>query len=191
MNVIQTLNGLKFNWFALKFEYLLITNLWVGVPERTVVLQGVSDFNVSACVLNCISCSLGLPNSIYKGYLAWIKGGSNRGARSQPFLRQVPERGWGGSSEGRLWHWGRALLHPSPSLPLLVPTERVGAWLAALWKRCSCIYQRWHPGDWQWGRKRVFSLWCGWISAVCDGFSLRQALNGNSQGKLACSFCLY
>lgn len=70
MGVIQTLNGLKFNCFALKFEYLLITNLWVGVPERTVVLQGVSDFNVSVCVLNCISCSLGLPSSIYKGYLA-------------------------------------------------------------------------------------------------------------------------
>lgn len=74
VGVIQTLNGLKFNCFTLKFEYLLITNLWVGVPKRTVVLQGANDFNVSVYVLNCISCSLvcslGLLNSIYKGYLA-------------------------------------------------------------------------------------------------------------------------
>lgn len=41
------------------------------------------------------------------------------------------------------------------------------------------------------GRGGSFSLWCGWTSAVCDGFLLRQALNGNSQGKLACSFWLY
>lgn len=70
MGVIQTLNGLKFNCFTLKYEYLLITNLWVGVPERTVVLQGVSDFNASLYMLKCTSCSLGLLNSIFKGYLA-------------------------------------------------------------------------------------------------------------------------
>lgn len=99
MGVIQTLNGLKFNCFTLKFEYLLIANLWVGVPERTVVLQGVSDFNVSLCVKLHL-----LLFGIAKQHLQKLPGMKYRRIKQKSLfttpLRQVHERGWGGSSQG-------------------------------------------------------------------------------------------
>lgn len=112
MGVIRTLNGLKFNCFTLKFEYLLIANLWVGVPERTVVLQGASDFNVSLCVKLHL-----LLFGIAKQHLQKLPGMNYRRIKQKSLittlLRQVDERGWGGSSEDAL-ALGRALLHPSP-----------------------------------------------------------------------------